>query len=319
MAAGGGTKAVLAALFANAGIAVAKFVAWLFTRSPSMLAESIHSVADSSNQGLLLLGGRRARRDATREHPFGYGRVRYFYAFVVSVVLFLLGGMFAMYEGVEKLRHPHELGSPWWPVGVLLTGIVLETYSFRTAIVESNRVRGRRGWWQFIRRAKTPELPVVLLEDLGALIGLVLALIGVGVAELTHDARWDALGSIAIGVLLTLIAVLLAIEMKSLIVGEAASTADLAAIRRAIEGGAHVRRLIHVRTQHLGPEELLVAGKVELEPELTFAEVATALNEIEGRIREQVPAAEFVYLEPDRYDETRTDREPGLGADGTRR
>lgn len=310
MAAGGGTKAVLAALFANAGIALAKFVAFVFTRSPSMLAESIHSVADSSNQGLLLLGGRRARREATPEHPFGYGRVRYFYAFVVSVVLFLLGGLFAMYEGIEKLRHPHELGGPWWSVGVLVVAIALETASFRTAIVESNRVRGRRGWWEFVRRAKTPELPVVLLEDLGALVGLVLALIGVGLAEFTHDARWDAMGSIAIGILLTLIAVVLAIEMKSLIVGESASGADLAAIRDAIEGGPEVRRLIHLRTQHLGPEELLVAGKVELEAQLSFAEVAEALNVTEGRIRQAVPTAEFVYLEPDRYDPRRSDRGP---------
>lgn len=308
--AGGSTKAVLAALFANAGIAVAKFVAFVFTGAASMLAESIHSVADASNQGLLLLGGRRARREATPEHPFGFGRVRYFYAFVVSVVLFLLGGVFAMYEGVEKLRHPHELGAPWWAVGVLVTGIALETYSFRTAVVESNRVRGRRGWLEFIRRAKTPELPVVLLEDLGALIGLVLALIGVGMAEVTQDPRWDAVGSIAIGVLLTLIAVVLAIEMKSLIVGESASRDDLRAIRRTIDEGTHVRRLIHLRTQHLGPEELLVAGKVELGPELSFAEVAAALDDIESAIREAVPAAEFIYLEPDRYDPARTDHEP---------
>ena len=264
-----------------------------------MLAESIHSVADSSNQGLLLLGGKRARRDATPEHPFGFGRVRYFYAFVVSVVLFLLGGLFAMYEGIEKLRHPHDLGSVWWPVGVLSVGIVLETWSFRTAIVESNHVRGDRGWWQFVRHAKTPELPVVLLEDLGALIGLVVALIGVVLAEVTHNAAWDAAGSIGIGILLTLIAVILAIEMKSLIVGESASRADREAIRRAIENAPEVRRLIHVRTQHLGPEELLVGAKVQLREDLTFDEVAAVLNGVEEAIRQVVPAAEFLYLEPD--------------------
>lgn len=299
MAAGGGQKAVLAALFANGGIAIAKFVAFAFTGAASMLAEGIHSVADTSNQGLLLLGRHRAERAATPDHPFGYGRVRYFYAFVVSVVLFTLGGLFAMYEGVQKLRHPHEVSSLAWAIGVLVVGIVLEAYSLRTAIVESNHVRGRSSWVEFVRRAKSPELPVVLLEDIGAQLGLVFALVGVVLSQVTGEPRWDALGSIAIGVLLTAIAIVLAVEMKSLLIGESASAQDVDAIRSAIEGAEHVERLIHLRTQHLGPDELLVGAKVELTGDLSFAEVAAALNTIEDRIRGSVTKAEFVYLEPD--------------------
>ena len=173
MAGGGhGTRAVIAALLANVGIAVAKFVGFVITGSASMLAESIHSVADSGNQCLLLLGGRRARREADEAHPFGYGRERYFWAFIVALVLFSLGGAFAIFEGIEKIRHPHEVESPAVAIAILLFAVALETYSFRTAIVEADKIRGDASWWQFIRRSKNPELPVVLLEDLGAEIGL---------------------------------------------------------------------------------------------------------------------------------------------------
>lgn len=300
MAAGGhGTKAIVAALLANLGIAVAKFVGFAITRSSAMLAEGIHSLADSGNQGLLLLGGRRARRRATEEHPFGYGRVRYFWAFVVAVVLFLLGAVFSLYEGVEKLRHPHELSSPLVAVGILALAIVLEIFSFRTAIVEANAVRGDHGWWAFIRNAKLPELPVVLLEDLGALLGLVLALLGVVLVVLTADPVWDAYATLVIGILLAAIAVVLAVEMKSLLIGESATAADSVAIRSALEASPGVRRLIHVKTQHLGPEELLVAAKVELAPDLDFRGVVDTLDRAERRVREAVPIARVMYLEPD--------------------
>lgn len=296
---GHGSKAIIAALLANLGIAVAKFVGFLVTQSGALLAESIHSVADSGNQGLLLLGGRRARRDATEDHPFGYGRARYFWAFVVTVVLFFLGAVFSVYEGVEKLRDPHEVSAPMVAVVILVVAIGLETYSFRTAVVEANAVREGRGWWAFIRQAKRPELPVVLLEDLGALVGLVLALAGVGLVVVTGDPIWDAYATLAIGALLAAIAIVLAIEMKSLLMGEAATSRDLAAIRTALQHAPEVRRIIHLKTQHLGPEELLVAAKVELDGALDFREVVRVLDEAERRVREQVPIARVMYLEPD--------------------
>lgn len=299
MATGGGTRAVVAALLANLGIAVAKFVGFLLTRASSMLAESIHSLADSGNQGLLLFGARRARQPATPIHPFGYGRVRYFWAFVVAVVLFALGSLFALFEGVEKLRHPHTLESPQIAVGILLVGILLESASFRTAIVESRRIKGEGSWWSFIRRSRTPELPVVLLEDFGALVGLILALGAVALSAATGDARFDAYGTLAIGGLLGVIAAVLAVEMHSLLIGESASERDLRAIEAAIVGDDQVQVLLGLQTQHLGPEELLVAGKVQLRPDLSFEQVVTAIDAIEARIREAVPIATTIYLEPD--------------------
>lgn len=290
----------MAALLANAGIALAKFVGFLITGSGSMLAESVHSVADSGNQALLLLGGSRARRAPTAEHPFGYGRERYFWAFVVAIILFSLGGMFATYEGIEKIRHPHELESVTVAIVILLVAIVLEALSFRTAVRESSRVKDpQMGWWSFIRRSKNPELPVVLLEDLGALVGLVLAIIAVAVAEVTGEPVWDGVGTLAIGLLLIVIAVVLAIEMKGLLIGESASAADIEKIVAAIEVEPSVQRLIHMRTQHIGPEELLVGAKIELIPDLSVAEAAEAVDRVETSVRRAVPIARIMYLEPD--------------------
>jgi cation diffusion facilitator family transporter len=300
MAGGGhGTKAVIAALVANAGIAVAKFVGFLITGSASMLAESIHSVADSGNQGLLLLGGKRARKHADDQHPFGYGRERYFWAFVVALVLFSLGGAFAIYEGVSKIRHPHEVDAPSVAVGILFFAIILESLSFRTAIREANHVRGEAGWWQFVRRSKNPELPVVVLEDLGALVGLVLALGAVGATLATDDPLWDGIGTLSIGVLLSVIAVILAVEMKSLLIGESANARMQESIRAAIEAEPSVQRLIHLRTQHLGPEELLVGVKVHFVGDLTVPELAGAVNRVEAGVRLAVPEARIIYIEPD--------------------
>jgi len=302
VAAEGGTKAIVAALVANLGIAVTKFVAFLLTASSSMLAESIHSVADSGNQGLLLLGGKRAKRDATAEHPFGYGRERYVYAFIVAIVLFSLGGLFALYEAYHKWQDPHPIENwQWVPVVVLVAAIVMESYSFRTAIVESNRVRGERSWAEFVRTAKAPELPVVLLEDLGALLGLVFALIGVSLTLATDDGRWDAAGTAMIGVLLVIIAVVLAVEMKSLLLGEAATPAAVQRIREALvgDGGQGVTEVIHMRTMHLGPEELLVAAKIAVPANAQAVEVADAIDAAEARVREVEPVARMIYLEPD--------------------
>lgn len=296
----GSRKAIFAAFFANLGIAISKFVGFLITGSASLLAETIHSAADTGNQLLLFLGGRRARKSATPEHPFGYGRERYFWAFAVALVLFSMGGMFALYEGIQKFRDPHEVESLGVAVGILIVAIVLESFSLRTAVKESNYVREPgTSWWRFIRGTKQPELPVVLLEDVGALTGLFVALGGVVMAHVTEDARWDAVGSISIGVLLIVIAIVLAIEMKSLLIGESASAGERAAIVGAIETGPQVDRLIHIRTEHIGPDEILVGAKVEYASTLSADELVVAINATEDAIRAVVPAATVIYLEPD--------------------
>lgn len=302
MATAGSLKAIIAAMLANAGIAVAKFVAYLFTGSASMLAESIHSVADTSNQGLLILGSKRAQRIADDEHQFGYGRERYFWSFVVAMVLFSLGGVFSIYEGVEKIRHPHDVESVAWAIWVLLIGIVLETFSFRTAIVEANKVRGSASWWRFIRGSRSPELPVVLLEDAGALLGLVLALFGVGLTAITGDAVWDGIGTLSIGVLLVVIAITLTIEMQSLLIGEAARQEHVEAITSVVSNHPQVSRVIDLRTQHIGPEELLVAGKVEFNRSLTSPALTDAIDDVESALRNAVPLTLLIYLEPDLWD-----------------
>lgn len=311
MAAGGGNKAVLTAMFANGGIAIAKFVAYLFTGSSSMLAESIHSVADTSNQGLLLLGGKRAQRIADDEHQFGYGRERYFWAFVVALVLFSVGGGFSLYEGTKKIRDPHEIESVAWAIGVLLFAIVAEAYAFRTAIVAAREVKGDRGWWQYIRTARSPEIPVILLEDAGAMFGLVFALFGVGLTVVTGDPVWDGVGTLMIGILLVIIAAVLTWEMKSLLIGEAATDANIAAMTRAVRTAPHVKRIIDLRTQHIGPEELLIAGKVEFDHSLANPELADAIDTAERDVREAIPIVARIYLEPDLWEVDHVDADEG--------
>ena len=299
MAANGGTKAIVAALAANLTIAVLKFVAYFLTFSSSMLAEAIHSLADSGNQILLLVGGKRAKRAASPEHPFGYGRERYIYAFIVSIVLFSVGGLFALYEAWGKLQHPHAIeGAFWWvPLAVLIGAIIAESFSFRTAIIESNHVRGKQSWVKFVRSAKQPELPVILLEDLGALVGLIFALFGVGLTLITGNGIWDALGTAMIGFLLVAIAAVLAVETKSLLLGESATKDDVVRIRAAIESDG--TSIIHLKTLHLGPEELLVAAKISISQSDTGQDIAKAIDDAETRIREAVPIARVIYLEPD--------------------
>jgi cation diffusion facilitator family transporter len=304
MSAEGGTRAIIAALTANLGIAVTKFIAWLLTGSSSMLAEAIHSVADSGNQLLLLVGGKQSRRKATPEHPFGYGRERYIYAFIVSIVLFSVGGLFALYEAWHKIRHPEPIESwQWVPVVVLVIAIGLEGYSFMTAIKESNHTRGKTTWVNFVRRAKAPELPVVLLEDSGALIGLVFALFGVVLTLLTGNGVWDGVGTAAIGVLLVAIAAILAVETKSLLIGEGATPEDLKKIETAILAGDGIERIIHMKTLYLGPEELMVAVKIAVPRAERADDLATHIDETEGRIREAVPIARVIYIEPDIFSE----------------
>ena len=292
-------RAILAALLANLGIAVANFVGFAFTMSSAMLAEGVHSLADTGNQLLLLLGGRRSRRDATEQHQFGFGRERFFWAFVVSIVLFTLGSMFAIYEGVEKIIHPHQLESAGWAIAILGFAFLLESFSFRTAIAEARPAKGSGSWLAYIRRSKAPEVPVVLLEDAGALVGLAIALAAIGLDTLTGDARWDGIGTLAIGLLLGVIAAVLCIEMKSLLIGEAADPEDQTAIGDAIRSAASVEKLIHLRTEHIGPEEILVAAKVEFRGDLTMSQLAEVIDAVELDVRAAVPNATRIFLEPD--------------------
>jgi cation diffusion facilitator family transporter len=295
----GGTKAILAALAANIGIAITKFVAFVVSGSSSMLAEAIHSLADSGNQVLLLIGGHRAKQVANEEHPFGYGRLRYLYSFLVAVVLFVVGGLFSVYEGVHKLQHPEPIEKPIVPFVVLVIAIGLESFSLRTAVHETRPHLHGDTWWQFIRRAKSPELPVVLLEDTAALIGLVLAFIGVGLAVLTDNSRWDGLGSIAIGVLLLVVAVILGTETQSMLVGEGGRPATVREIHTALEAHDSVRRVIHLRTLHISPDELLVAAKIAVDPDVTASDIAHTIDAAERRVRAVAPIATLIYLEPD--------------------
>jgi cation diffusion facilitator family transporter len=298
----GSRRAIFAALAANLGIAIAKFAGFLVTGAASMQAEAVHSLADTGNQALLLWGGASSKREASAKHPFGYGRERYFWSFVVALILFSLGSLFAIYEGAQKLLHPHEIESPAWAVGILLVAVALETFSLRTAVREAQGRRRGRSWWGFIRGTKNPELPVVILEDLGALCGLGIALAGVGLAVATGDARFDAAGSIGIGLLLGAIAIVLAVEMKSLLIGEAATPENVSALREAFLAEQSVRRIIHLRTLHIGPDELLVAAKLEFDYGLTLREVARVIDGVEERVRERVPIAKMIYIEPDVYD-----------------
>lgn len=299
MSAGGSKRAIIAALAANAGIAVAKFIGFAITGSSSMLAESVHSIADTSNQGLLLYGQRAASKEADRLHPFGYGRSRFFYSFVVALVLFTLGSVFALYEGYHKIHAPEHLQSPIVAIVILGVAIALEGYSFRTAFVESKPLKGGASWWQFIRNSRNPELPVVLLEDTGALLGLAFALFGVGMTIVTGDPVWDGIGTVAIGVLLGIIAIVLMVEMKSLLIGEGATATQEQAILDALAGTDDVERVIHCRTQYLGPEELLVAAKIAITPSAELPRAAATIDAAERRVRAAVPIAQVIYLEPD--------------------
>ena len=308
-------RAVFAALGANLGIATTKFVAFFFTGSASILAEAVHSVADTGNEVLLLIGRDRSARPPSDEHPFGFGRERYFYAFVVSVMLFTVGGAFSVYDGIRKIVNPESVRSPLVAIIVLVVSAGLESFSLRTGMREANKVRGGRGWVTFIRRTKAPELPVVLLEDLAALIGLAFAFTGVTLAWLTGDGWWDGAGSLAIGLLLATAAVVLAVETKSLLIGEAASAEVQRKIVAALEDGPEVDRVIHMRTVHISPDSILVAAKIAVPPADSAAQVAAGIDAAERRVRAAVPIAKTIYLEPDLYRPSRADQtDPSIRA-----
>jgi cation diffusion facilitator family transporter len=308
-------RAVFAAFAANLGIALVKFIAFVITGSASMLAESVHSVADAGNEVLLIIGRGRSRRPRSDEHPFGFGRERYFYGFVVSVMLFTVGATFSVYDGIHKILNPVPVRSPEVAFAVLALSAVLEAFSLRTGITEANRVRGNRSWGSFIRRTKAPELPVVLVEDLAALIGLAFAFAGVGLAVLTNDPRWDGAGSLAIGLLLAAAAAILAVETKSLLIGESASADMQDKIVAALEDGPEVVQVIHLRTVHLSPDSLLVTAKIAVPDTDTVAQIAAGIDAAEKRVRAAVPIATTIYLEPDIYRPARADRtDPSIRA-----
>ena len=294
-----GKKTILAALIANVGIAIAKFAGFAITKSSTMLAEGIHSSADSANQLLLLLGTRRAKREPSSKHPFGYGRERYFWSFVVALILFSLGSLFAVYEGIEKIRHPHALNNASWAIGILIFGIFIESFSFRTAIVEAKTIKGETSWSKFVVRSKQPEIPVVLLEDAGALFGMVIALGAITLVKTTGEPIWDGIGTLSIGVLLGAIAIILAREMHSLIIGEAASETDRLKIVSVIENNKQVVELVEMRTQHLGPEEILIGLRIAFRETLQTKEIAQLINQLENDIRIELDNAGPIFIEPE--------------------
>jgi cation diffusion facilitator family transporter len=296
----GSRKAIIAAFFANLGIAISKFVGFLLTGSAGLAAESVHSFADTGNQGLLLLGAKRSLKERDEEHPFGHQRERYFWAFIVALVLFSMGGLFALYEGIHKFRNPHETDNMGIAIGILIVAILLESYSLRTAVKETAHVKPpQQSYWQFIKTAKQPELPTVLLEDVAAETGLLLALAGVLLAHYTHEPRWDAVGSIAIGVLLVLVAFILGVEMKGMLMGETALPETRIALAKALRDHQHIQEVIYLHTEHLGPDVLLVAAKAIFEPSLSAADVSRSIDEAEAKMREAVPTARFIFIEPD--------------------
>lgn len=301
MSTSGGNRAIVAAMLANLGIAVTKLIAALFSGSGAMLAEAVHSFADTINQVLLLVGGRRSTKAADEEHPFGYGRARFLYGFLVAIILFSVGGAYSIYEGVHKLQNPEPLDVPWLPIVVILISMVLEGFSFRTARHESLPFKGSGSWISFIRRAKAPELPIVLLEDTAALTGLFFALIGVGLTVITGNPLFDSIGTLFIGALLILVAVILGIETKSLLIGEGASPENVATIRDTINAHSTVESLIHMKTLYLGPDELMIAAKVAFPKATRLVEIATAIDALEADIRAKIPTARVIYIEPDLY------------------
>jgi cation diffusion facilitator family transporter len=306
MAAGGSNKAVVTALLANLGIAIAKFIGFLITGASSMLAESIHSLADTTNQGLLLVGGKRAQKAANDTFNFGYGRERYFWSFVVALLLFSVGAGYALYEGILKIRDPHEISNIPVAIVILTAAIFLEAYAFRTAFLEANKIRRGRTWWQFIRTTRNPELPVVLLEDSGAMLGLVVALSGIGLSEVTGNAIWDGVATFVIGLILASIAVTQALEMKSLLIGESASLANEKIIQTVFDNEASIERVIDIKTQHIGPEDLLITARVKFDPSLAGDDLATAIDGVHARLREAVPIADFIYIEPELHSDAET-------------
>ena len=307
---GGSLPAILWALGANAGIAVAKFAAAIYTGSGSMLAEAIHSLADCANQVLLLIGLRQAKEGVSEVHPLGTGRVIYFYAMMVALMLFTLGGAFSVYEGVQRLRHPEEVHDPLVALGVLGISIVLEALSLRGAMKEIRKTQGDRSFWRWFRETRQSELLVVAGEDIAALAGLSFAFVAVAASRITGNAVFDACGSIAVGALLMAVAFVVMREVKSLIVGESAEPAVRRAIRRHIEERPEVTSVMNIITLQWG-DAVVVAVQAEMAPQPSALAMVDAINVIEESIQVRWPEVRWVFFEPDYPDAVRAGRPGG--------
>ncbi|MGH8443429.1 MAG: cation diffusion facilitator family transporter [Nevskiaceae bacterium] len=290
-------KSVLYALGANFGIALAKTVAAVITKSGSMLAEAIHSFADCGNQALLLWGMKAAKQRPDADHPLGYGKAIYFWSFVVAILLFSVGGLFSVYEGWHKLHSIEPLNQPWIALGVLALGVVLESFSMWGCMREVNKVRGGRSWFRWFRESRQAELVVIFGEDLAALCGLTLAFFAVLATMVTGNLMYDALGSIAIGVLLIVVAFFVAIEVKAMLVGQSAEAPVRAAIQARIAQAPAVEAVLNVITLHFG-DDLMVAVKARFH-ETTMKELALRINEIERGLKLEFPQVKWVFFEPD--------------------
>jgi cation diffusion facilitator family transporter len=295
---GDSNRAILFALGANLAIAIAKGVAAYFTRSSAMLAETVHSLADCGNQLLLLLGMKQARRPASPEYPLGHGKAVYFWSFLVAVMLFTVGGMFSLYEGIHKLQHPEPLQKWWWAVGVLLFGIVAEAVSMRACLQEVNKSRGDRSLWQWFRGSRQSELVVIFGEDLAALFGLCFALVAVLLTVVTGNPLWDAVGTIAIGVLLVVVAVLVAIEVKAMLIGQSMDPARQAQMRRFLDARPEIGNVISLITLQLG-NDVMVAVQAEMREEQSAHSLALQINDVERALKHEFPDVRWSFFEPD--------------------
>ena len=299
MAGGGDSKrAILFALGANFALAVAKGVAAFVTGSSAMLAETVHSLADCANQGLLLLGLKQARRPPSPEYPLGYGKAIYFWSFLVAVMLFTVGGMFSLYEGIHKLQSPEPLEQWWWAAGVLVFGIVAESISMRACLQEVNKARAGRSLWQWFRESRQAELVVIFGEDAAALFGLVFALIAILIAVVTGNPVWDAVGTIAIGVLLIVVAVFVAIEVKALLIGQSIDPARQKEMLAFLEGRPEVVRIINLLTLQLGTDAL-VSVHAQMRESDDAQVLAAQIDNVERDLKQAFPEVRFSFFEPD--------------------
>jgi cation diffusion facilitator family transporter len=295
------TRAIFFALGANFAITVAKGVAAVFSGSGAMLAETVHSLADCGNQALLLLGVKQARQPSSPEHPLGYGKAVYFWSFLVAVMLFTVGGMFSLYEGIHKLSHPEPLKQWWLAVGVLVFSIVAESISMRACVVEVNKARGAQSLRHWFRESRQAELIVIFGEDLAALSGLVLALVAVVLTVLTGNPLWDALGTVAIGALLIVVAVFVAIEVKAMLIGQSADPRVTAGMRAFLEGHPDIARVFHLITLQLG-NDVMVSVKVQVAGAQTAGQLIDSINAVEKAFRARYPQVRWSFFEPDDRD-----------------
>jgi len=295
---GDSTRAILFALGANLAIACAKGVAAYFTRSSAMLAETVHSLADCGNQLLLLFGMRQARKPASPDYPLGYGKAIYFWSFLVAVMLFTVGGMFSLYEGVHKLQHPEPMQRWWWAAGVLVFGIIAEGVSMRACLQEVAKLRDGRSLWQWFRQSRQSELVVIFGEDFAALLGLCFALAAVLLTALTGNPLWDAIGTVMIGALLIVVAVLVAIEIKAMLIGQSVDPAVQARMRRFLDERPEIGNVINLITLQLG-NDVMVSVQAEMREEQSAHSLAMQINDVERALKREFPEVRWSFFEPD--------------------